>query len=155
MSNTSFAPAGVTDDPQIKTASSLVDYIFRRLAFEYLNIDDRLELGLATLEDLEAELAAQQPSLLEPSNQSLLQTQDMPQTEQSEDASIKDAIVPDAEDEKPAPTVKAAESEKQDSAKMVSMSASSAPLCSNCGNMTQRAGSCYICPACGTTSGCS
>ncbi|HEU4985312.1 MAG TPA: hypothetical protein VFT58_06690, partial [Nitrososphaera sp.] len=65
MSNTSFAPYGVTDDPEVRTASSIVDYIFRRLALEYLTLDDRIELGLASLEDLEAELEKQQTSLLE------------------------------------------------------------------------------------------
>ena len=52
--NMSFAPSGLTDDAEIKTASSLVDYIFRRLAKEYLTLDDQLELGLASLEDFEA-----------------------------------------------------------------------------------------------------
>src|SRR5690606_12241363 len=65
MSSTNFAPFGSTDDPDIKTATSIVDYIFRRLALEYLNIDERLELGLASLEDLEAELESQQASLLD------------------------------------------------------------------------------------------
>ncbi|OYW44651.1 hypothetical protein B7Z28_00045, partial [Candidatus Saccharibacteria bacterium 32-45-3] len=65
MVNTNFAPFGITDDPDIKTATSITDYIFRRLALEYLSIDDRLELGLASLEDLEAELESQQASLLD------------------------------------------------------------------------------------------
>ena len=64
LSNMSFAPQGMTDDPDIKTASSLVDYIFRRLALDYLSFDDRLELGLASFDDLEQEQAKQQPSLL-------------------------------------------------------------------------------------------
>ena len=52
FTNTSFAPSGITDDPEIRTASSLVDYIFRRLALSYLSFDDRLELGLASFEDM-------------------------------------------------------------------------------------------------------
>src|SRR5690606_1432748 len=44
----SFAPSGITDDPEIRTASSITDYIFRRLALDYLSFDDRLELGLAS-----------------------------------------------------------------------------------------------------------
>lgn len=62
LSNMSFAPQGMTDDPNIKTASSLVDYIFRRLAQDYLSFDDRLELGLASFEDFEQ--AENQVSLL-------------------------------------------------------------------------------------------
>ena len=52
MTSMSFAPSGITDDPDIRTASSLVDYIFRRLALTYLSFDDRLELGLASFDDM-------------------------------------------------------------------------------------------------------
>ena len=58
----SFAPSGMTDDPEVKTATSLIDYIFRRLALDYLSFDDRLELGLASFEDFEKQ--ASQTSLL-------------------------------------------------------------------------------------------
>ena len=40
-----YAPSGITDDSEIRTASSITDYIFRRLALDYLSFDDRLELG--------------------------------------------------------------------------------------------------------------
>ena len=49
LMGTSFAPAGITDDKEIRTASSITDYIFRRLALDYLSFDDRLELGLQIL----------------------------------------------------------------------------------------------------------
>ena len=52
LMSTSFAPAGITDDPEIRTASSITDYIMRRLAMEYLSFDDRLELGLASINDV-------------------------------------------------------------------------------------------------------
>src|SRR2546423_603752 len=48
----SFAPSGITDDPDIRTATSITDYIFRRLALSYLNFDDRLELGMADIDDM-------------------------------------------------------------------------------------------------------
>lgn len=137
MSNSSFAPSGATDDPDVKTATSLVDYIFRRLALQYLSIDDRLELGLASIEDLEAELQSQQASLLD-------------------EVAEQDAKIDDQVDKKPLqPEVK--EAIKADRVAPISSSGGSnnAPLCSSCGNMTQRAGSCYVCKACGTTSGCS
>src|SRR5208283_354069 len=44
--NLRFEPAGITDDPELRLASSLVDYIFRRLALDYLSFDERLELGV-------------------------------------------------------------------------------------------------------------
>ena len=63
--NMRFEPAGITDDPELRLASSLVDYIFRRLALDYLSFDERLELGMLStgerfqptlpgLEDVEA-----------------------------------------------------------------------------------------------------
>lgn len=136
MSNTNFAPFGSTDDPEIKTATSIVDYIFRRLALEYLSIDDRLELGLASLEDLEAELANQQASLLEAKVETPA-------------AEIKAAAPVDVAKDEPA------ESVVRTAQANIKVADSTAPLCSNCGNITQRAGSCYVCTSCGTTSGCS
>lgn len=47
-----FAPSGLTDDKEIRTATSLVDYIFKRMAGLYLDLEDRVELGLADFEDL-------------------------------------------------------------------------------------------------------
>lgn len=57
----SFAPSGLTDDAEIRTASSIVDYIFRRLALSYLSFDDRLELGLATLDEVYPEAQVSLP----------------------------------------------------------------------------------------------
>src|SRR6185369_4555824 len=61
MMSTSYAPSGITDDSDIRTASSITDYIVRRLAMDYLSFDDRLELGLASLDDMPSE---EQQSLL-------------------------------------------------------------------------------------------
>jgi len=52
LMGTSFAPAGITDDKEIRTSSSITDYILRRLALDYLSFDDRLELGLASIDDM-------------------------------------------------------------------------------------------------------
>jgi ribonucleoside-diphosphate reductase alpha chain len=46
--NMRFEPAGITDDPELRIAASLVDYIFRRLAIDYLPRDERAELGILT-----------------------------------------------------------------------------------------------------------
>ena len=132
LRGTSFAPSGITDDEEIRTASSITDFIVRRLALDYLSFDDRLELGMADLDDM-------------PDDQtSLLGDSDL------DDSAIADR--PDAEQ-----TIEASNSETGP----VSSSASkrgkddTAPLCYNCGNQTQRAGSCYVCSACGSTTGCS
>ncbi len=137
MAHMSFAPAGITDDPDIRTASSVVDYIFRRLALTYLSFDDQLELGLASIEDM-------------PNTQTTLLEE--PLVEQIEQAAEESIVV----DEQPLK----AEVEPSTIKKSESISASAkadlaAPMCYNCGNQTQRAGSCYVCSSCGSTTGCS
>jgi ribonucleoside-diphosphate reductase alpha chain len=131
--NTSFAPAGITDDPEIRTASSIIDFIARRLALTYLSFDDRLELGLASLDDMPDE----QITMLK-----------------SEEAVDGDVIPTKTVVTKVEPTeytsVKA--SEPKSNAKQKD---DTAPMCYNCGNQTQRAGSCYVCTSCGSTTGCS
>ncbi|CAN5347691.1 vitamin B12-dependent ribonucleotide reductase [soil metagenome] len=122
----SFAPSGITDDPEIRTASSLVDYVFRRLAMSYLSFDDRLELGLASFEDM----PEAQTSLLDAAPA-------------VETVAEQVAIQPQAVVAQPAPTAQKPATND------------TAPLCYNCGNQTQRAGSCYVCTSCGSTTGCS
>jgi len=143
MSSTNFAPFGSTDDPEIRTATSIVDYIFRRMALEYLNIDDRLELGLASLEDLEAELSTQQASLLDSAVESAPSDVSIDTTKP---ADVVPADLPKDDSKEAALRTARAELKVADG---------SSPLCSNCGNVTQRAGSCYVCTSCGSTTGCS
>ena len=125
---TSFAPSGITDDEEIRTASSITDYIFRRLALDYLSFDDRLELGLASFEDMPDE----QTSLLE---------------DTVDDTPAESAIVVE--------TVETTTVMASATAPKTHKSDDTAPLCYNCGNQTQRAGSCYVCTSCGSTTGCS
>ncbi len=71
MMSRSYAPSGITDDPEIRTASSITDYIFRRLALDYLSFDDRLEIGLASIDDMPDEnqttlLDAEEPKIEAP-----------------------------------------------------------------------------------------
>ena len=127
LRGTSFAPSGITDDPDIRTASSLTDYIMRRLALDYLSFDDRLELGLASLEDMPMD--TEQVSLLSDDSPAPVVTEEAP----------KELTAA------PAPTQAPAKASAD----------STAPLCYNCGNQTQRSGSCYVCTSCGSTTGCS
>ncbi len=129
FTSTSFAPSGITDDPEIRTASSLVDYIARRLALSYLSFDDRLELGLASIDDMPTE----QTSLLGADAQIAPEPVSQKQPVQQE---VK------------APVVVAEKTTE-------SVADPAAPMCYNCGNQTQKAGSCYVCASCGSTTGCS
>jgi len=66
FTNMRFEPAGLTDDPEVRFASSLVDYIFRRLAIEYLPSDKRQELGIYTIDERNASLDAPAPTAPRP-----------------------------------------------------------------------------------------
>lgn len=135
MAHMSFAPAGITDDKEIRTASSLIDYIFRRLAIDYLSFDDRLELGLASIEDMPDEQT------------SLLAAVEAPAPKPEPEMIISEKVTPVVEfaatQQPEAPKAKKAASQDN------------APMCYNCGNQTQRSGSCYVCTSCGSTTGCS
>ncbi len=131
LRGTSFAPAGITDDPDIRMASSITDYIVRRLALDYLSFDDRLELGLADFEDMPTE---EQTTLLDVEDDSEAKTENVEATVADNRPQAATAVHADGQ------------SATKDS---------TAPLCYNCGNQTQRAGSCYVCTSCGSTTGCS
>jgi len=147
LRGTSFAPSGITDDPDIRTASSITDYIVRRLALDYLSFDDRLELGLADLE----ELTRDQTSLLEVASQQSPVISE-PAVEMTDDR--RQETSDSAAAEPVSPPVDEAPGLPSEEAKAL-VGDSTAPLCYNCGNQTQRAGSCYVCSSCGSTTGCS
>jgi ribonucleoside-diphosphate reductase alpha chain len=129
FTNMRFEPAGMTDDPDIRFATSLVDYIFRRLAVEYMEHDKREALGILTVgERLQPTLPGVDESTI-PSAPSI----DLPPEDRAPSAS--------APTPPPAPAPVAQQRE--------------VVLCHVCGDMMQRAGSCYACPSCGSTSGCS
>ena len=154
LMSTSFSPAGITDDEEIRTASSITDYICRRLALDYLSFDDRLELGLASLD----EMPAQQTTLLTDDrsaesqllaiSEKLTDQKNIVQEETSHVDTINDKLLSlDNEvEEKVVEVLKETKVVTKDS---------TAPLCYNCGNQTQRSGSCYVCTSCGSTTGCS
>jgi ribonucleoside-diphosphate reductase alpha chain len=147
MRGTSYAPSGITDDADIRTASSITDYVFRRLALDYLSFDDRLELGLASLDDMFTE---EQTSLLEDEPVNDATTSAAPAAE----AAPASHPVVEHKSGEHSPAVTEAPAMATADAK-INSGDSTAPLCYNCGNQTQRAGSCYVCSSCGSTTGCS
>jgi ribonucleoside-diphosphate reductase alpha chain len=133
FTNMRFEPAGMTDDPEIRIATSLVDYIFRRLAVEYLPEDRRRDLGILTVTE------RMQPTLpgVEEATTPKATSLDLPLEDQPPSA----AVAP------PAPSMPLES--------LPSGREQETVLCHVCGDMMQRAGSCYACPSCGSTSGCS
>src|SRR4051812_9148092 len=142
FTNTRFEPAGMTDDPDIRFASSLVDYIFRRLAVEYLTLEERQELNVLTVsERTQPTLPGVEESVIETIQGSEIAA-DPPSVESA--LTLLDLTQPAA----PVIEVKPTEAPAP-------VSHSDAPYCMQCGVQMQRAGSCHACPSCGSTSGCS
>ena len=138
--NTRFEPAGMTDDPDIRMASSIVDYLFRRLAVEYLTADERAELGIYTREErLQPTLPGVEESIT--------------QTTQGTDVFADPKTIPSASElvaQIDAGTFSAPPSHG------ATKTAGTGMICSSCGSANmQRAGACYVCGDCGSSSGCS
>ncbi len=138
FTNMRFEPAGMTDDPDIRFATSLVDYIFRRLAVAY--IDEGQARGDGHHDGRGAAPA------------------DVARRGGSDDAE-RDVDGPPVRG--PGPVRRTARPQRgADAAPAVTPVDAAAGsremvLCHVCGDMMQRAGSCYACPSCGSTSGCS
>ena len=132
FTNMRFEPAGMTDDPDIRFATSLVDYIFRRLAVEYLPHDQREAMGILTVGE------RMQPTL--------------PGVEEAATPSSR-AIDLGPDDLAPSTVLPAASTPATPAKPVVRQH--EVVLCHACGDMMQRAGSCHVCISCGATSGCS
>jgi len=154
FTHTSFAPAGITDDPDIRTASSIIDYIFKRIGKTYLSFDDQLEVGLATMDNV----PQGQASLLDAAEiEELAEKKVAEQIAQADQQIVADAEPVAEASTAPDPQISATATTNDEPAEepKVARQDESAPLCYNCGNQTQRAGTCYVCTACGSTTGCS
>ncbi|MEV5439013.1 vitamin B12-dependent ribonucleotide reductase [Streptomyces sp. NPDC052682] len=149
FTNMRFEPAGMTDDPDVRMAQSIVDYIFRRLALDFLPFETRSALGIHSAEERQRHLetGSYEPAEDEVDVEGLAQS--APRAQE-----LKAVGTPKAESEAVKPAPKTAHT----SAELVEMQLgiqADAPLCFSCGTKMQRAGSCYICEGCGSTSGCS
>jgi ribonucleoside-diphosphate reductase alpha chain len=124
FSHVRFEPAGMTKNPDVRFAKSIVDYIFRWMAGKFLSQEAKYAAGLNIPEPVTPE-------------QLVLDVKSMaPKT--SEDVKVEAAVVSNAK--------KSAFSSMQNQ--------EDAPPCTTCGSIMVRSGACYKCPNCGTTSGC-
>jgi ribonucleoside-diphosphate reductase alpha chain len=177
FTNMRFEPAGMTDDPDIRIATSVMDYIFRRLALDHLPYEERADLGILSAAERAAQLAGQDPAAM---------GEDVDPVELAQSAAVEKDIhserargvsQPDpAQPPSPAPSAPAnpapgvapaaASTPVQASAPAAPHSTAEliesqqgrtadAPLCLTCGTKMRPAGSCYVCEGCGSTSGCS
>ena len=144
--NMKFEPAGMTDDPDVRFAGSIMDYLFRRLALEYLTYDERAELGIFTIaERTQPTLPGVDEHVIETSQGSEIEPdpKSVPSVDELAAALETGSIAPTVEDNTPARGITAAQRPVD------------APMCMQCGVHMVRAGSCHACPSCGSTSGCS
>jgi ribonucleoside-diphosphate reductase alpha chain len=153
FTNMRFEPAGLTDDPDIRIASSVMDYIFRRLALDHLPYDQRAELGILSAAERAAELAGQDPSGL---------SEELDPAELAQSAAVEQPHHPErAVVQPPAeahPVAASAPAVPHSSTELIEAQqgrTADAPLCLTCGTKMRPAGSCYVCEGCGSTSGCS
>jgi ribonucleoside-diphosphate reductase alpha chain len=139
FSNLRFEPAGMTDDPDIRIATSVLDYLFRRLALDHLTYEKRAELGIFSAEERSAQVATNYgaPDLVP----------DVDLTSLRSTVSVDEPTPPAS-----APATVGSSTELLE---LRLGKAADAPLCLTCGTKMRPAGSCYLCEGCGSTSGCS
>ena len=143
FTNVSFEPAGLTDDKDIRMAKSLMDYIFRRLALDYLPYETRSAIGIFSTDERTAELDANSTygaaAAVESASPALeAQAEAAVSITQSVEITTKKEVHSSAE-----------------LFELLQGKESDAPLCFNCGIKMRPSGSCHVCEGCGSTSGCS
>ena len=139
--NMKFEPAGLTDDPDVRMSQSIMDYVFRRLALDYLPEEKRAEFGIFTADERAATVAATYGG---PSAAAVV-----------EDEVVADAVVEETVSAAAPAVVPANVHSSAELLEAITGTASDAPLCMTCGVKMRPAGSCYVCEGCGSTSGCS
>ncbi|MHB8340100.1 MAG: vitamin B12-dependent ribonucleotide reductase [Mycobacteriales bacterium] len=147
FTNMRFDPAGMTDDPDVRIANSVMDYIFRRLALDYLSFDKRAELGIFTAQERAATVASgygSAPALPE---------------DEVDIAGLAASVPVEVAGQHLVPAAPGGSSTAPGAGgsgpQLSAQTAVDAPLCMTCGVKMRPAGSCYVCESCGSTSGCS
>ena len=136
FTNMRFEPSGMTDDEDVRMAQSVMDYIFRRLALDYLPEEHRSALGIFTAAERKNAVneAYGTPAEIEAVATDFVPTTTLPVVEKTNAAPARSSME----------VLEALTGLKSD-----------APLCMTCGVKMRMAGSCFVCEGCGNTSGCS
>ncbi|MBE1557974.1 vitamin B12-dependent ribonucleotide reductase [Nonomuraea africana] len=132
--NMRFEPAGMTDDPDVRMATSVMDYIFRRLALDHLPYEERAALGIFSAAERTAQQRGEDPAV---------DKEALAQSAPIEAKAVQPAV--------PEPVREVKELTLESHQRFTA----DAPLCMTCGTKMRPAGSCYVCEGCGSTSGCS
>ncbi|MGI5155649.1 vitamin B12-dependent ribonucleotide reductase [Microbispora sp. CA-102843] len=151
--NMRFEPAGMTDDPDVRMAQSVMDYIFRRLALDYLPFEDRAALGIFSASERAAQQRGEDPAALQDVDTAAL-AQSAP-IEKAQSAPVEAKPAEGLSNGQLAPVTVPEPRRVGASLESHQGRTADAPLCLTCGTKMRPAGSCYVCEGCGSTSGCS
>ncbi|MFI5929021.1 vitamin B12-dependent ribonucleotide reductase [Micromonospora sp. NPDC051543] len=156
FTNMRFEPAGMTDDPDVRMAASVMDYIFRRLALDFLPYERRAELGIFTAGERAAQLRAEADAEAAAAVTGADLTA-MASSAPVEAPAKTEAVAQPAQEMADVAAAKPVTSvgSSTELLEAVIGKAADAPLCFTCGTKMRPAGSCYVCEGCGSTSGCS
>jgi len=135
---TKFEPAGMVDHPNIRTTTSIIDFVFRCLAYEYLDRTDLVHV-------------LDKPEVMNTGNDDW---DDTPEKPELSDVRVVASSAPAATPATKAQKAAAVKAESSTQEFMKSMQ-SDAPACNTCGHITVRSGTCYKCLNCGNSMGCS
>lgn len=160
FTNMRFEPAGMTDDPDVRMAQSIMDYVFRRLALDHLDFETRSFMGIHSAEERARQLetgsyAPDEQDEVEGELENFSQSAATNQAPANQAPRVQaEAVVSGAG----AADVREVSAEIHSSAELMEKfqgKAADAPMCMTCGTKMRPAGSCYVCEGCGSTSGCS
>ena len=163
FTNLRFEPAGLTDDPDVRMAQSIMDYVFRRLALDHLDFDTRSFLGIYSADERSRQLDTGSYQADESDSDDLEdEMETISQSAQTTIARRKDtppaAEASELTSGSDAADARLASPEVHSSAELLEQlqgRAADAPMCFTCGTKMRPAGSCFVCEGCGSTSGCS
>ena len=149
FTNMRFEPAGLTDDQDIRIATSVMDYIFRRLALDHLPYEQRAELGILSAAERSASLAS--------ADEQTASVAEVPDTEELAQSAPREDFINRTASASPTatPATHSGAGSSVEVAESRHGRVADAPLCLTCGTKMRPAGSCYVCEGCGATSGCS
>jgi ribonucleoside-diphosphate reductase alpha chain len=152
FTNMRFEPAGMTDDPDIRMASSVMDYIFRRLALDFLPYERRADLGIFTADERRAQVREENGEAVDLAAMAASAPVEAKPGPAQKESGGKAAEEKPQNADTGAPRTAGSSTEVLEA---VRGKAADAPLCFTCGTKMRPAGSCYVCEGCGSTSGCS
>jgi ribonucleoside-diphosphate reductase alpha chain len=164
FTNLRFEPAGLTDDPDIRMAQSIMDYVFRRLALDYLDFDTRTSMGIHTAGErarqletgsYSAPMDSESDEEVSDELEGFAQSAQLAKKTEKPDWTRAEAV---DKSDNGATSTKWVESSVHSSAELQERfqgRSADAPICLTCGTKMRPSGSCYVCEGCGSTSGCS